>query len=278
MQFLMYFVRVFAFNPYSLPLLHTPSAFAVHTVMMEFVSNTVANTSSQGIDNTESDGLCKRCQSLPWRRLDSPRPTEAEIKITIDTLLNCQGCQVCRLFNWVNSRMTSRLNPVSLVLDDRPSEFPFHHRLYHQFYRGSDCGITWLVSSLSPECPKVQAELQKYFPSRADFQAIKRWITACQFTHGPACRPATVIALQQFKLIDCYYRTILSAPEDAEFVALSYVWGQSHASFTHSVSVLSDLPRTIEDSISATLLLGYRYVWVNRYVSINSSLNSVLAT
>jgi hypothetical protein len=60
------------------------------------------------------------------------------------------------------------------------------------------------------------------------------------------------------------------APKDTEFVALSYIWGQSYASLTDSASVLSDLPCTIEDSISATLSLGYRYRWADRYVSIIS--------
>jgi hypothetical protein len=58
----------------------------------------------------------------------------------------------------------------------------------------------------------------------------------------------------------------MSAPEDCQFVALSYVWGDDYASAAESTSKPLHFPLTVEDSLLATLALGYQYLWVDRYV------------
>jgi hypothetical protein len=55
---------------------------------------------------------------------------------------------------------------------------------------------------------------------------------------------------------------------DCQYVALSYVWGdlEPGPSVEHGI-LPAQLPRTIEDSILATRLLGYRYLWIDKYVT-----------
>jgi hypothetical protein len=70
-----------------------------------------------------------------------------------------------------------------------------------------------------------------------------------------------------FKLIDCVTRTIVPALNHP-YVALSYVWGQSSAAHGYVEVLPADLPHTVEDAITVTKKLGFRYLWIDRY-SIN---------
>lgn len=71
--------------------------------------------------------------------------------------------------------------------------------------------------------------------------------------------------------MDCHTRTIVSGSRDIEYVALSYVWGSKISSPAHTIqrgtlgTVLAEVPRTIEDAILVTKLLGFRYIWVDMY-------------
>jgi hypothetical protein len=95
------------------------------------------------------------------------------------------------------------------------------------------------------------------------FQDVRQWIDNCATNHEQ-CRLDTNLkaTLSRLKLIDCATRTIVSAPQKAQYVALSYVWGSDQT----APSLGGQLPQTIEDSITTTLLLGCKHLWVDRYV------------
>lgn len=101
---------------------------------------------------------------------------------------------------------------------------------------------------------------------RIDFEEAKRWISHCRSSH-PKCGAPAWSAQIDMKVIDCRYRDVVKKPTRCVYVALSYVWGKPTPENTQQSSKLSkELPRTIEDSIEATLRLGYRYLWIDRYV------------
>ena len=87
------------------------------------------------------------------------------------------------------------------------------------------------------------------------------YIRDCEKTHSDTCTPVPTARLHAIRVIDCTERKVVQMPTDCEFVALSYVWGTLEPSLR-----LEDAPATIKDSISVTLALGYRYLWVDRYV------------
>ena len=68
--------------------------------------------------------------------------------------------------------------------------------------------------------------------------------------------------LQNLKLIDCTQRTVVPAPPDCVYLTLSYVWSNDY----HPFLLNEKLPQTIEDSITTVLRLGYRYLWIDRFV------------
>jgi len=96
---------------------------------------------------------------------------------------------------------------------------------------------------------------------RVDFDAIRAWLAKCSQAHV-RCTPSVQEQPCNLKVIDCLERAITVAPARCRYVALSYVWGGVVIKTDTGSGLPSKLPRTIEDSIKATLLLGYQYLWV----------------
>ena len=100
-----------------------------------------------------------------------------------------------------------------------------------------------------------------------DYQIIKSWLTFCQERHSKTCAvfdgADPVSTVRAFRLIDCETRRIGPAPGQP-YVTLSYLWGDSTPPLFSEVLV-SGQPNTIEDAITATRALGFRYLWVDRY-------------
>ena len=97
---------------------------------------------------------------------------------------------------------------------------------------------------------------------RIDFDSIRGWLDECSKSHD-RCKFSTQKEPRNLRVIDCTKRAIVEAPVRCRYVALSYVWGGLSLNIDTNARVLPPgLPRTIEDSIEATLLLGYQYLWV----------------
>ena len=106
--------------------------------------------------------------------------------------------------------------------------------------------------------------LEQYTLSEAPFLSkVKRWIEECTHDHD-MCKLDRHLqsTLRNLKVIDCHTREVVEAQPGYIYVALSYVWGTN----AHSPNLKDKLPQTIEDSLQVVLLLGYRYLWVDRYV------------
>lgn len=133
-----------------------------------------------------------------------------------------------------------------------------------------------------------------YLPSlvqpRFDAGLACKWLDYCKDNHQGLCLPRLSM-LSGLCLIHCRSRTVVAAPEDAEYVALSYCWGQpeprrpwfqwwsgeistefpvaednrnpAHGGI-HSCLPL-DVPTVISDAMLVTISLGFSYLWVDRY-------------
>lgn len=66
------------------------------------------------------------------------------------------------------------------------------------------------------------------------------------------------------KLIDCETRAIVPA-SDHIYVTLSYLWGKGPHDPQTSDRLPIHVPLTIEDALSVTRQLGFRYLWIDRY-------------
>lgn len=98
-----------------------------------------------------------------------------------------------------------------------------------------------------------------------NFNRLKAWLHTCLTDHVHQ-EPEAASSIANLRVIDCHHsgRVVVPAPTECEYVALSYVWGvQGPGNFEDA----DGFPPTVMDAVIATKKLGYRYLWVDRYVS-----------
>ncbi|KAK9772029.1 putative HET-domain-containing protein [Seiridium cardinale] len=103
---------------------------------------------------------------------------------------------------------------------------------------------------------------------QADVASIRNWLGYCEKHHRQCRIQGTRGAVDHFQLIDCTTDSIVVAPIESEYVALSYVWGRGQPSGTDVLGrklLVDRLPKTVSDAILATRQLGIQYLWVDRY-------------
>lgn len=233
------------------------------------------------------DGLCKRCATIDWdemahavehfpiRRLTPGQRLhvfhiDTTIQDTSDELLRF-SCRFCRL-----------LGEATIT----------HHHLspgeLHCCHDGSSMvsiQVETLVSALAITLDDIAEARQKFWKEYAtlksiDFEAIKEQMDTCEH-HHEECTPDLLGDLPGFRVIDCETKIIVparstiftddrrSTTANRNYVALSYVWGpKPDESYKGASGELENLPQTIDDAVRVTLALGYRYLWVDRYVSL----------
>ena len=123
--------------------------------------------------------------------------------------------------------------------------------------------------------------------SHMDVKHVKKWVKCCTRWHGEFCDQITVssswVYPANFRLIDTWTRCVVPAPTDCKYLVLSYVWGsvdvfkltQANLMLLQTsgglTKVWSILPKTIRDTITVTLVLSFRYIWIDSLCIIQDS-------
>ena len=110
-------------------------------------------------------------------------------------------------------------------------------------------------------------------PDQPDYGLLREWVGFCQKRHSRACTVGPKPHSSLFRLIECESRSIIRAPTDCQYIALSYVWGtkkpvSSETSTLENIfadKLPNTVSRVIEDAILATKKLGWQYLWVDRF-------------
>jgi len=117
----------------------------------------------------------------------------------------------------------------------------------------------------------------RYVEASSYFAMAKKWLQVCQKEHSQTCPSGSLPDLlrDSLKVIDWLEESIVSLPDNAVYIALSYVWGPQPSTvsrpkgFQHqayeSSRLPSDTPLVVRDSSKVTIALGRRYLWVDRY-------------
>ncbi|KAF1962713.1 HET-domain-containing protein, partial [Byssothecium circinans] len=123
-------------------------------------------------------------------------------------------------------------------------------------------------------CLKEDAHDDSLFKPRipgqnAALSQVKNWLDFCA-SHHSLCqnRESQVTGL---KLLDCETYDVVPAPTNANYVALSYVWGTT-VSDSEAPAMEYDgahtldprITKTIRDAATAAKGLGYKYLWVDK--------------
>ncbi|KAF2676979.1 HET-domain-containing protein [Lentithecium fluviatile CBS 122367] len=96
-----------------------------------------------------------------------------------------------------------------------------------------------------------------------DYKLLRAWLDSCNICHGTMCQPQKMDMNPVSRVIDCESGNVVASPPNCKFVALSYVWGPSDPDA--DIEANACFPTTIQDSITVTKELGYKYLWVDRY-------------
>lgn len=116
--------------------------------------------------------------------------------------------------------------------------------------------------------PVIKAWRPRIVSPDFDASLAQSWLDTCKHTH-PLCAVEDRRKIPTTRLIDCFTRKLVSVGPDTDprpsFVALSYVWGAAKDKAPSSITDKKDLPLTIEDAITVTKDLGFKYLWVDQY-------------
>ncbi|CVK91497.1 related to tol protein [Fusarium mangiferae] len=222
-----------------------------------------------------SNHLCARCSAIKWSSITQKSGNVQQINgsnVAVNESheqLQSSACEICQLFSLLKppaldtSTCSLRTEPLSNFFTNREAcESPLR----------PDTSILYIDSEMnkpqpdrrrhmghviavepSPEASPIR-ELRPFNHETIDFQQISDWIEYCNKNHLQRCKPDKFILPPKFKVIDCEEPKVISAPDDCEYAALSYVWGNIENKF----------PQVVKDSIKVASRLGCRYLWVDR--------------
>jgi hypothetical protein len=198
------------------------------------------------------DDVCKRCRSFPWHGVFRPENP-------VSTTLRESGCRVCRWFAKFGCTHILRedrdgglyLSPVSKRLQVRQNEN----------VRGPRILWNIVVSDRA-----TQTMIQSLTPPFISFSRVKDLFNTCAEQHADCSLPREDRFIPNLRVINCTTREVVNAPANCEYVALSYVWGSVQSDHDDLTS-MQILPRVIEQSLVVTSKLGFKFLWVDRYVS-----------
>jgi len=224
-----------------------------------------------GNEQLLAGSICKRCSTVPWVDLSQLASDVVLFKIE-ETVgkWDTSTCRICQIL--VKALPVGYPSDSSPELSWGPPRAGIHgFGSLHLPSAWSSKGRLLLPRPLDVTCVSpqdAQVQLRKWHTKNLDLTLVKSWIRNCEQSHR-SCEPSLQSSLHNLRVIDCPHLTVVQAPWNCSFVALSYVWGSSsQPEMPATVTLDQDLPRTIQDSMVITQKLGYRYLWVDRLVCV----------
>lgn len=235
-------------------------------------------------DSPDEDSIRSKCRQVDWDSL----PTLADvvehkypmrrfqpirtIKANHEQLAT-SSCKICRILSVLKPEYLHKTECVVVarsLLRFRSYALPHHWTSRREI---TALHVSRWDISLYPCLVAIRRDSEDFRsmminPRSVDYDRLRRLARLCEETHKGRCRPRSVGPVSDYglKFIEVSSRTVIEAPTECRYMALSYVWGKQ-PEFSPTLH-LQRLPRLIEDAISVTIVMGYKYLWVDRYVSL----------
>lgn len=244
--------------------------------LLPTVISTTGGSELQGDELTERQHpACATCRTA--RFIDLPRdsllfPIEETkhytngitLMVIHRSLRFYSGCLVCSArHSAVTYGLKGGFLPEAFNAVNIPNDHPWKQRLVPT--EGNDYFVGTMILQARPSIFGGYP-----VPERYDHRRAKVWIENCLRDHQ-RCRVSRRVP-NQMRLMDCYKKRIVNAVPSLRWVTLSYVWGlddtttsteQAHDAERYSWPF--QIPRTVEDAITVTVALGFRYLWCDAY-------------
>ncbi|KAI9162935.1 hypothetical protein HJFPF1_04530 [Paramyrothecium foliicola] len=245
------------------------------------------------------DGLCRQCRAIDPQKAFDEATALGHSTNGIDGFLILErppdsfepSCRICAIFTEQSTTTQLRAFPLppfferqlQAPLNRSLGETPSRSLPTSDYFLASvpkglvkrrDCDkeidllvsnsgfLLWRTQSWSAQFP-VEA---RQVPRRFNADIVKDWLSECQKAHAACLRHEVPRHLG--RLIDCSTRRVVSLTSldtVPEYVALSYVWGNRVTASGKSDQELNGTPRVVEDALLVAKILGYQYLWVDKY-------------
>jgi len=239
---------------------------------------------------TEEPSLCAHCRSIPWSQIAKIRRAVSNSGEYLSTIsasreqLQRSTCRVCqglalvrpdgasplRLTFFSAARALGGPKQRSLGLEDC-ALIGFKRSTTDGFTECEENAGCFAVVPKNADIGNLTCGPRIIEPDKIDFDLVRRWLSYCSLHHACGDEARGRPAVRELRVIDCLAWSVIPLPQDFKYVALSYVWGpdsSGKSELLDSSKLPDKLERVVRDSISVTLALGFRYLWVDRHVSI----------
>ena len=221
------------------------------------------------LDETNRTSSCQLCRLFLEVRPDTMGPFELRaFPSSLFEIDSTEGISLHKKVSGLDESVYLAVVQKGLCL---PTRRPYDYR--------NDLGKTGFICPLKrPNMPSSQLYCGILRQEIVEFSLITTWIEFCRAHHTQLCglqKPKDVTGL---KVIDCVGRRVIPASEGVIYLALSYVWGQPSIGSSGDGGPVASLdpshvgcltksavPQVIDDAIGVTRILGYSYLWVDRY-------------
>lgn len=216
---------------------------------------------------------------------------EGDWKFWIGTWEDLQaraGCPSCDDMLSVFSG-SKRIRMDSKVYFDR-NDIPDEGLLYSYEFRSDIGGLTGVLLNPLDRPSHFTLVGSMVDPNWFDIARLQKWVAFCNENHDGQCHSLPIqhesVSTRPRFLIDVKQGCLVESHGDERYFALSYVWGKQDAGTTTKANLDSlklegaitvrnvtfKLPRTVEDAIKLTKLLGERFLWIDRLCIIQDDL------
>ncbi|KAI0838343.1 hypothetical protein F5Y06DRAFT_296417 [Hypoxylon sp. FL0890] len=235
------------------------------------------------------DDVCKRCLSVNWdevtQPMDSPFFRNQEfyeplfqVRETHDSL-RLSSCRICRMISHIkppsldHGHCFLHVFSAAYYMKGPHSERPprmedsmllgvYNRALLHRTFK-DDCQKNGVIGVFRLG-QHYNYGIRPMNGGSADLALMKKCLNHCRRNHGGQCVPRPMLT-HGLRVIDCMApdRSVIEAPQNCRYAALSYVWGsQSTSSMERPTSSYSQV---VEDAISVANSMDIQYLWVDRH-------------
>ncbi|KAH4113992.1 hypothetical protein HBH47_202280 [Parastagonospora nodorum] len=237
-------------------------------------------TISQEGEFEADKALCKRCATIPLRSAAFNRKAYSDSTGSLicfvenKSWLGCKMCTLLRLtveeyqlvgdlFALVGRRQSSLDETGTSYRPQGPVVMLYMTELRANRPRHGRIALEQVTACQFDIYPHRHDETGRNLQRKWD--VFSEWMQHCTTYH--LCGADRIShTLLGFRVIDITTRSIISAPRECSYVALSYVWGAGAGDMpSNCISVPHPAASTIEDAMTCTQALGFNYLWVDRY-------------
>ncbi|GAB1318460.1 Heterokaryon incompatibility domain-containing protein [Madurella fahalii] len=237
--------------------------------------------------------LCEHCAKIPL--LDSKNATEGLFPSMAFSLgsgarILDSDCPFCRVIvtafqTGYQTDTVDNTTPLSARPDVslywRPKSGPGSRSAFNIDLHARRISICVALPSSNQRPASNHEYFQPVVEAEFNVSRLNDWISTCEGHHLGRCRAKTASfedsfpGLETVRFIDVEQSSIVELRTVPDYVALSYVWGESPAIRLTTASRASlslsggikkawkSIPRTIKDAIDLVRKLGVRYLWVD---------------